>query len=100
MSLAAAGTGQDVWQQLEVDSGTYKKDVMMRRSDPRQLNMGLADHFASRSEWSSFGKRGSAMGSVTAPHVSRCTPGLTLLVPSPLSVSIASATMDPPCEQH
>lgn len=69
VSLVAAGTGQDVWQQLEVDDGTYKKDVM-RKSDPRQLNMRLADHMASRSEWSSFGMRGSAMGSVKAPHVS------------------------------
>jgi hypothetical protein len=99
VSLAAAGTGQDVWQQLEVDAGTYKKDVM-RKSDPGQLNVGLADHFASRSEWSSFGRRGSAMGSVKAPHVSRCTPGHTLLLPGPLSASIASGTMDPLCVQH
>lgn len=70
VSLSSAGTGADVWQQLEVDAGTYKKDAEMKR-DAGQLNLRVGDHLMSRSEYGSFGVRGSAMGSVKSPHVSQ-----------------------------
>jgi len=94
------GTGADVYQELRVDSGISTAgaaatspsgapapapegeaaaadtaaDVQERgrnwKADPEQKNLELWRHDMSREEWPSFGKRGSAMGSIATVKVS------------------------------